>query len=148
MEAPDEMQKITVTQQATKPNPETTKPTCHRCKRRATTETSVVNSKKRQTKTTPTKIAPATTIIVKMIVVKPTLTPTITKPSVMAVTTFHRTEMTENQELSTNYVRPGAKRTTPQRNTPLEPMQQTDCLFRIEDRWNKVKINNKTHRSI
>ena len=81
-------------------------------------------------------------------VVKQTLTPTTTKPPVMAMPTVQTTEMKENQELSTHPLRPVAKRTTPQRNAFLEPMQQTDRLLGIEDRWNKIKINNKTHRSI
>ena len=33
LEAPDEMQIKTVTQQATKPNPEKPKPICHHCKK-------------------------------------------------------------------------------------------------------------------
>ena len=58
------------------------------------------------------------------------------------------TEMTENQALSSNPVRPVAKRTKPRKNDFLEPMQQIDRVLGIEDRWNKIKTNNETHRSL
>ena len=61
--------------------------------------------------------------------------------------TVQTTEKTENQELSTHPVKPVAKRTTPQRNAILESMQQTERLLGIEDRWNHLKINNKTQKS-
>ena len=117
-------------------------------KSRATTETSVVNSRKRETELTPTKTVPVTKIIEIITLVKQTLTPTTTKPSVMAMPTVQASEEKENQGLSTQPVKLVAKRTTPERNAILEPMQQTDRLLAIEDRWNKIKINNKTHRSI
>ena len=90
---------------------------------------------------------PVTTEILIVTNVKQTLRPTTTKLSAMAMRTVQTTEKTENQEVSTHLVRRVAKRTTPQRNVILEPMQQTNRLLGIEDRWNKSKLNNKTHRS-
>ena len=142
------MQINILTQQATKLNPMKPKPACHLCKKLITTETSVVNSRKRETKMTPTKIVPVTTITVITTVVKQTLTPTTTKPSVMPMRTVRRTERTKNQELSPHPVRPVAKPTTPEKNAFLEPMQLTDSLPGMENRWNTVKINKKTHKSI
>ena len=96
---------------------------------------------------TPIKIVSVTTILVTIIVVKQTLIPTSTKPSLMAMPTVQTTEMTEKHEFSTYTLRPVAKRTTPQRNVILEPMQQTDRLLGLEDRSNKVQNNHKTYRS-
>ena len=142
------MQINTVTQQATKPNPEKPKPIFHHCKIQTTIKTNVINSRRRETKMTTTKIAPETTIIVIITVVKQNLSSTTTKASVMATLTVQTTEMTENQEVSTHLERPLAKRTTLQRIAILEPRQKTDHLFGLKDRWNKVKLNNETHRSI
>ena len=115
-------------------------------KRRATTRTNVVSSKKRETKMSPTEIVPVT-IIVIVTVVKQTLIPTITKLSLMVMPRVQQTEMTENQELSTHPMRRVAKRSTPRRIVILEPMQQTDSLLAIDDRWNKIKFNSNTHKS-
>ena len=57
----------------------------------------------------------------------------------MAMPTLQTSEMAVSQKLSTHSVRPLAKRTTPQRNAFLQPMQQTDRLLGIEDRWKKSK---------
>ena len=141
------MQLNSATQQTTKLNPEKRKPTCHHCKNRVTTKTSVFNSKKRENKMTPTKMVPVTTIIVIITVVKQTLTPRTKKPSVMVLPRVRTTEKTGNQELSTHPVRHVVKRSTPHRNVILDPIHQPDRLLGIEDQWNKIKTNNKTHRS-
>ena len=62
---------------------------------------------------TPTKIAPVTTIIVKITAVKQTLTPPTRKPLLMAMPIVQTTEMKQSQEQSTHPVRPVAKQTTP-----------------------------------
>ena len=72
-----------------------------------------------------------------------TLRTTATKTPILSVILKQITETTENPELSTHSVRPMAKGNTPERNAILEPMQQTDCLLGIEDRQDKVKINNR-----
>ena len=59
-------------------------------------------------------------------VTQTTLTPTITK-------------LTENLELSTIPVRQVAKRTTPQRDVTLEPMQQTGHFP------GRTNLKNRTH---
>ena len=105
-------------------------------KNQAATETSFINSRKRETKIT-------TKILVILTVVKQTLTP-ITKRRVMALPIVQTTEKTKNQELSNH---PVAKQTTLKRNAILEPMQQLDHLLGMEDQWNRVKLNNETHRS-
>ena len=53
--APDELQMNTVTQYATKPNPEKPKPTCHQYKNKTTIELNAVISKQKQTKIKATK---------------------------------------------------------------------------------------------
>ena len=90
---------------------------------------------------------PVTTTIVVITMFRQTLSPTATKPSVKTLPTVQTGEIRENQELSTDPVRPVAKRTNPQINAILELMQQTDRLLEIKDRWSKVKTNRKTHRS-
>ena len=71
LEAPDELQRNTVTQQATQQNPGKPKRTCHHCK---TTETSAVNSNVRKNKAKTIQLVPGITIVT---VVKQTPTPTI-----------------------------------------------------------------------
>ena len=60
LEAPDEMQINTVTQQASKPNREKTKPTCHHCKKQGHYRNQC-RQLKRESKMTPTKLVPVTT---------------------------------------------------------------------------------------
>ena len=55
--------------------------------------------------------------------------------------------MTEIQERSTHAVIPVIKRNFSQRNAILEPMQQTAHLLSIEDRQEKIRINNRTHKT-
>ena len=50
--------------------------------------------------------------------------------------------LTENVELSTHPARHVAKRTTPQRDVMLEPMQWTSHFS------GKANLNNKTHRTV
>ena len=50
--------------------------------------------------------------------------------------------------MSTHLVRFVPKQTTLQRNAVLETMEQIDCLLGTEDRLNKMKISNETHRSM
>ena len=97
LEAPDEMQINPVTQKAKKKQI-LRNPSRHfiTAKNGATTETSVVNSRRRETKKTPTKIVPVTTIIVIKTVVKQTLTPTLTRQSVMPMPSVQTTKMMEN----------------------------------------------------
>ena len=147
LEVLDETQKKTVTQQATKPNRENPKPTCHHCKKPSHYRNQCRQLKKKEDQNVTKKILSVATIIVITPVVKQTRTPTTSKPLLMEIPAVQTTEMIENQELSTHPVIPVAKRTTPERNAFVEPMQQTDCFLGMEDRWSKVKINNKTHRS-
>ena len=48
--------------------------------------------------------------------------------------TVQTTESAENQELSTQLVRPVAKRDTSQKNAILKPMEQTDRFLGQENR--------------
>ena len=74
-------------------------------KHQAVTDINAVNSKDRKTQLETTKIALASTITIT--VVKKTLTLT-TKMPISAMPTTQTTEMTENQELSNQPVRPVA----------------------------------------
>ena len=66
----------------------------------------------------------------------------------MAMPITQTAEKVQKQELSTHLVRHVVKRTTPQRITILEPMQQINSLLETEDQQNKIKINRETQRSI
>ena len=74
LEAPDELQINSVTQQATQQNSEKPKPTCQHCKIQVTIETNAVNSNETKTKPEITRIVPT---IATIIVVKQTPNPTI-----------------------------------------------------------------------
>ena len=74
LEAPDEMQINTVTQQTTQENSDISKPACQHCKKQVTIETSAVNSNGRKTKPKTTQTVPATTTTITVVSQK--LTPT------------------------------------------------------------------------
>ena len=114
----------------------------------ATTKTSVVNSRNRENKLTPTKKGPVATLIGGINSGRTNSKPQNKKTPVLTMPIMQTTEMTENQELSIHPVRPVVKRTTLQRKIFLKPMQQTDRLLGTEDRRHKIKIKNQTHRLI
>ena len=58
------------------------------------------------------------------------------------------TELTENQELSTNPMRYVGKQITQLTNSILEPMQQTECLLGTENQQYITKYNNATPKTI
>ena len=64
----------------------------------------------------------------------------------LAIVTKQATETTSNQELSTYTERLVAKRITQQKNVIIEPMQQIDYLLGTEDRRDRIRINDKTHK--
>ena len=69
------------------------------------------------------------------------MTPVALTQTVMLTTTTTETatEPKESQKLSTHSVRHVEKRTTPQRNATLEPMQPIDHLPGIEDRKDRIR---------
>ena len=75
--------------------------------------------------------------------VKRTLARTTKTPIIVIITTQTTTEMTKNRELSSHLMRHVAKPITPQRNVTLEPMQQICHLLKMEDRWERIRTNDK-----
>ena len=142
LEAPDELQVNTVTQQATQQNSEKPEATCHHYKKPShyqnqcrqlkrekhqarnitnTADSSSNNIGNSHTNLTPTKKFPTIPMQAKQIIKK-----------------------TEDLDLSTLPVRPVVEITTPQSNVTLEQMQRTDRLPGTDDRKDKIK----PHREI
>ena len=84
LEALDEMQINTVAQQATKSNLEKPKPSCHQYKKPVHRQKQCRQLKKEKDQKDTKKMAPVTTILLVITAAKQTLTPTTTKPSLMA----------------------------------------------------------------
>ena len=80
--------------------------------------------------------------------VKQILTLTTTETPVMAMLTKQTTEMTENQELRAHSVRLAVKRTTLERKAILDLMQQIDHHFGTARQWDRIRINERTHRAM
>ena len=111
LEAPDELQTNTVTQQAAQQNSESSNQLATIVKNQVTAETSAVNSNERKTEPVITRIVP--TITTAKIVVKQTLTPTIKFPAIPTYL-IRIIKKTEDLDLSTYPVRPVVKLNTPQ----------------------------------
>ena len=139
LEAPDEMQLITVMQQDTQQNSEKPKPTCHHCKKpghyrnqcrqlkrekdQAQNNTdSTANNKNNNgsAQTNPTKNHQSQT-----------------RRKVQII------KETEDLDLSFHPVRHVAEQTTPQRDATLEQTQRTDRLPGIDGRKDKTKPNRE-----
>ena len=71
-----------------------------------------------------------------------------TTPTIMTTTTKTVTELKGSQKLFINPLRHVARRTTPQRDVLLEPMQQTGPFPGRENQKNRVDIINRTHRTV
>ena len=143
LEAPDELQVNTVSQQLTKANADRSKPTCHHCGKPGHYRNQCRLLKNREKKLK----------VIKIILETKTVTPiTIsqtTTPKIMTTTTSKTvTELKRSQKLFILLVRHVAKRTTPQRDVLLEPMQQTGQFPGRENLKNKVDIFNRTHRTV
>ena len=95
LEAPDEMQMNTVTQQASKPISEKLKPTCHLCKKPGHKGNQCRQIKKEREQNDIKKVVPVTIIATLRVAIQ-NPTPT-TKPSVMAMSTVQTTVMIGNQ---------------------------------------------------
>ena len=143
LEAQDELQINTVTQQATQQNSEKLKPTCHYGKNLVTVETGAVNSNEKKTQPKITKITRLVlTATTKIVMAKQILTPTMKFPRIPTQTIEMR-KNTEDLDLSILTVKPVVKVTTPQNNVSLEQTQRTDRLPEVDDRKDKTKSNRK-----
>ena len=109
LEAPDEMQINTVTQQATQQNSEKSKPTCHPYKSQVTIEISVVSSNEKRIKPEITQ----TVLIITTAVLRRILTSTTVKFPTLPTPTIRIIKETEDLDLSTHPVRPVVRLTTP-----------------------------------
>ena len=78
-----------------------------------------------------------------MVVVKPTLTPTI-KFQTIPTGTIEIVKETEDPDLSAHRVRPVVELTTQQRNVSLAQTQRTDRLPGIHNQKDKTNPNRET----
>ena len=142
LEASDETQIKTVTQQASQRNSEKPKATCHHCKRQVTIKISAVNSNEKKTKSEITPIVPK--ILTKtMVVLKQTPTPII-KFQTIPTPTKQIIKETEDLDLSTHPVRPVVEPTFSQRNLTSEKTQRRDRLPGIDNRKDKSRSNRES----
>ena len=147
LEDPDQVPIKTVTQNPTKSNPENPQPTTQHCRKpghyrshwcelrgekgegeankNSTGKNDSNNNSGQKKLTQPTEVPTRATL----------------------ATQTQTADMTENRELTTPAGRLLTKPTTPERNTDWQPMLQMISLFGIKDRWDRVRINNKTHRT-
>ena len=141
LDATDELQINTVTQQATQQNSEMPKTTCHHCIKPGHYRNHCRQLKRKKDQTrNHTNSADKKTF--EMVVVKQTLTPTI-KFSTITTHTIQIRKKTDDLDLSTHPVRPVVKLTIPQRNFILEQTQRTNRLREIDDRKDKAKSNKE-----
>ena len=141
LEAPDEMQKDTVTQQASQQNSGKSKPTCHHCKKlghyrnqcpQLKPEKDPARKNKNSADSNDNKVA-----------VSQTPTPTI-KILTIPMQTIQIIKKTEDLDLSTHPVTSAVKPTIPQRNVTLQQTQRTDQLPGTDDDWkDKTKSNRE-----
>ena len=140
LEALDELQINTVTQQATQQNPKKTHTNLPLLQRNhVTTKTSAVNSNERSTRPKTIWVVPVLPAVT-ITVVRQDLTPTIRFPK-LPTQIIQITEMTQNLDLSTYPVRPEVKLTIPQRNATLEQTQLIDRLPRTDGRKDRINVN-------
>ena len=134
LEAPDELQRNTVSQQLTNANADRRKPTCHQCEklRRFRNQCRLLKTQRGQLKT------------IKLILETETMTPiTLSQTTTPTISTTKTvTELKGSQKLFIHSVRHVARRTTPQRDVILEPMQQTGHFP------GRAKLNNRTQRTV
>ena len=115
LKAPDKIQKLSVTQHATKSNPEKSKPTCRHCKKPAYYRTRCRQLKKEKYKTGMNRSIAGNNCNNS----GQTISDAINKKAMLTTQTI---EMTGTRKPATHLVRPVAKSTSPQRNAFLEPM--------------------------
>ena len=125
LEAPDELQINSVTQQATQQNSENPNQLASNAKSQVNIGISAIKSYKKTTK--PEIATIVLTISTKITVVKQTLTPTIKFPT-KPTQTIQIIKRTEDLRLSTHPLRPVVKLTIPQKTVTLEQTQRTGLL--------------------
>ena len=141
LEAPNELQINTVTQQATQQTPQSPNKLAAIAKRQVSTGISADISSEKKTEPGITRIVPTIATIIT-VTVKHTLTPTKKFPTI-PTQTIQIIKTTEDLDLSTHLVRPVVKLTTPQRNVTSEQTQWTDRLLGIDGRKDKTKSNRE-----
>ena len=137
LEAPDEQQVNIVSQHATHINADRPKPTCHYCKKPGHYRNQCRLLKKQREQMKRLKI------ILEIETVTPITLSQTTKPTkITTSTTKIVTELKGSQKLFIHPLRHVARRTTPQRDVMLEPMQRTGHFP------GRANLNNWTHRTV
>ena len=137
LKTPDEQQIKIVSQHATHINADRPKPTCHYCKKPGHYRNQcrlLINSKNKLK-------------ILKIILEKETVTPITlsqtTKPTIITTSTTKTvTELKRSRKRFIHPLKHVERRTTPQRNVMLEPMQQKGHFP------GRTNLNNWTHRTV
>ena len=136
LEAPDEMQINTVTQQASKQNSEKPEPTCHHCKKPGHYRRNQSRQLKREKDQIRNNTKTAENHNKNNGSAQTNLTP-IKKSQTIPTRTIQIFRETEDLDFSTQPVRTVVELTTPQRNVTLEQTQLTDRLG-IDGRMDKI----------
>ena len=136
LEAPDDLQINTVSQNTVNANADRTKPTCHYCKKPGHYKNQCRLLKKREqtddNQNNPeNKNTDANTSNPKAMTVTPTTIPGTV------------TELKQSQKLFTHPVRHVVRQTIPQRDAIVEPMQLIDRLPGREERKDKISSNKE-----
>ena len=142
LEALDELQLNTVAQHATKFNPEKTQPLSHHCEKPGhyRNQWRQLKSAKDQTRGTKNNAGTKNNG-------QTNSNPYNNKTPKKAIITIQTTEIAQNSKLFTHYVRTVTNGTTPQKKANLEPTQQIDLFFGIEDRRKRVRINDSINKT-
>ena len=141
LEASDELQINTVSQQLTNTNADRPKQTCHHFKKPGHYKSQCRLLKKQREQTEKFEIIPETKTVTPIPL---TRTPTSTiKTAIETVT-----EPRESRKLFTHPVKHVGKQITPQRIATLEPRQPKDRLPGTEDRKDKIRSRKEPIKAI
>ena len=134
LEAPDEQQINIVSQHATNIKADIPKVTCHHCKKPGHYRNRCSSLKKNSG----IKLK-----ILKIILETDTVTPiTLSQTTIRTTSTTKSAMQNGSQKLFIHPLRHVARRTTPQRDVMLEPMQQTGHFA------GRANLNNRTQRAV
>ena len=142
LEAPDELQINTVTQQMTQQNSEKSKPHCHRCEKPGHYRNQCRQLKREKDPAWNNTNTAENNINDNMVMVKQTLTPTKKFPTI-PTRPIQIIQKTKDLDLFTHPVRPVVKLPTPHRSVTLGKMQLTDRFRGVDDRKDRTKPNGE-----
>ena len=143
LEAPDELQINTVTQQVTQQNSEKPTRTCHHCKKPGRNQCCQLKREKDQVRNNTNSAANNNNNIGSA---QTNSNPKI-KVSNNTKANNRNYQKEEDLDVSTHPMRPVVELTTPQRNITLQQTQQTDRLPGIDGRKDNAKSNREMFKA-